>query len=229
MKKECCCAVVFATARDAPSLLILHPFLPPSSLSSTASTLLPSGTAAPHFSLPDVATGQPLELGDFPQKALLVIFLCAHCPYVVHVKPELARLARDYARRSVAIVGITANDIAQYPQDAPEPTARWAREGGLTFPILYDETQEVARTYTAACTPDFFLFGPDRKLAYHGQLDSSRPERGPDWPGKGILNGADLRAALDAVLAGAPVNAEQLPSIGCSIKWKPSHEPAHFG
>ena len=191
--------------------------------------MLPLGTPAPHFSLPDVATGQPLELEDFAEKVLLVIFLCAHCPYVVHVKPELARISRDYTGRNVGIIGITANDIAQYPEDAPGPTARWAREGGLTFPILYDETQEVARSYTAACTPDFFLFGPDRKLVYRGQLDSSRPSRGPDRPGRGTLDGADLRAALDAVLAGEPVNPEQWPSIGCNIKWKPGHEPAFAG
>ena len=189
-------------------------------MSATASTMLPLGTPAPSFSLPDVTTGQRLGLDNFPQKALLVIFLCAHCPYVVHVRPELARLARDYAGRSVGIVGITANDVTQYPQDAPEPTAAWAREGGLTFPILYDETQEVARAYTAACTPDFFLFGPDRKLVYRGQLDSSRPTRGPNRPGTGELNGADLRAAIDAVLAGERVNPEQRPSIGCGIKWK---------
>jgi peroxiredoxin len=191
--------------------------------------MLPLGTRAPHFSLPDVATGQPLELEDFPEKALLIIFLCAHCPYVGHVQPELVQLTRDYAGRNVGIVGITANDIAQYPADAPGPTARWAREGELTFPILYDETQEVARRYTAACTPDFFLFGPDRQLVYRGQLDSSRPTRGLDRPGIGMLNGADLRAALDAVLAGQPVNPEQLPSIGCSIKWKPGNEPAPVG
>ena len=182
--------------------------------------MLSLGTPAPDFSLPDVATGQPLQLVDFSQQALLVIFLCAHCPYVVHVRPELARLSRDYAGKSLGIVGITSNDIAQYPQDAPEPTAAWAREGGITFPILYDETQDVARAYGAACTPDFFLFGPDRKLMYRGQLDSSRPGRGEGRPGKGEPNGADLRAAIEAVLAGQPVNPEQQPSIGCGIKWR---------
>ena len=175
--------------------------------------MLSLGTPAPDFSLPDVATGQSLQLVDFAQQALLVIFLCAHCPYVVHVRPELARLARDYAGKSLGIVGITSNDIAQYPQDAPDATAAWAREGGLTFPILYDETQEVARAFTAACTPDFFLFGADRKLVYRGQLDGSRPRQGePD--------GADLRAAIEAVLAGQTVNPAQSPSIGCGIKWR---------
>ena len=145
-------------------------------MSATASTMLALGTPAPDFSLPDVATGRPVALGDFAdRKALLVVFLCAHCPYVVHVLPELARIARDYAGRSAGIVGITSNDVAQYPQDAPEPTTKWAREGGLTFPILYDEAQEAAKAYTAACTPDFFLFDSDRRLVYRGQLDSSRP------------------------------------------------------
>jgi thiol-disulfide isomerase/thioredoxin len=152
--------------------------------------------------------------------ALLVVFLCAHCPYVVHVAPELARVAANYAGTGAGIVGITSNDIAQYPQDAPEPTARWADAAGLSFPILYDESQAVARAFTAACTPDFFLFGPERKLVYRGQLDDSRPSRGPDRPGKSTLTGRDLRSAIDAVLSGKPVDPNQMPSIGCSIKWK---------
>jgi hypothetical protein len=140
----------------------------------------------------------------------------------------LVRLGRDYLQRGLAMVGITANDIRQYPQDAPAPTARWAREAGLPFPILFDETQEVAKAFTAACTPDFFLFGPDRTLVYRGQLDSSRPSRGPDRPGRGELNGSDLRAAIDAVLSGKSVNEQQTPSIGCSIKWKPGNEPPAY-
>jgi peroxiredoxin len=199
-------------------------------MSATASTMLDLGTLAPDFSLLDVATGRLVSPGDFADRqALLVIFLCAHCPYVVHVVPEVARIARDYAGKSVGFVGITANDIVQYPQDAPAATAAWARGAGLTFPILFDETQAVAKAYTAACTPDFFLFGPDRKLAYRGQIDESRPMRSADRPGKGTLNGADLRAALDAVLAIRPVNPEQFPSIGCNIKWKPGNEPIYFG
>jgi peroxiredoxin len=198
-------------------------------MSATTSTMLPLGTPAPDFSLPDVATGRPVALGDFAErKALLVVFLCAHCPYVLHVLPELARIARDYSGRSAGIIGITSNDVAQYPQDAPEPTTKWAREGGLTFPVLYDETQSVAKAYTAACTPDFFLFDADRMLAYRGQLDDSRPMRGPERPGSGSPSGADLRAALNAVLAGEVVNPEQRPSIGCNIKWKPGNEPAYF-
>jgi peroxiredoxin len=198
-------------------------------MSATASTMLPLGTLALDFSLPDVATGRPVALSDFAdRKALLVVFLCAHCPYVLHVQPELARIARDYAGRSAGIVGITSNDVAQYSQDAPEPTTKWAREGGLTFPILYDETQSVAKAYTAACTPDFFLFDADRKLAYRGQIDDSRPMRGPERPGNGSSSGTDLRAALNAVLAGQAANPEQRPSIGCNIKWKPGNEPAYF-
>ncbi len=185
--------------------------------------MLALGTPAPDFSLPEVASGGIVSLADFSGKdALLVIFLCAHCPYVIHVAPELARLGSDYAGRSVAIVGITANDVANYPQDAPEPTAAFARAQGFNFPILYDESQAVAKAYTAACTPDFFLFGKDRRLAYRGQLDRTRPRIG-------MPDGADLRAALDAVLAGQPVSAEQAPSIGCNIKWKPGNEPRYFG
>ncbi len=185
--------------------------------------MLALGTAAPDFSLPDVTTGKPVSLADFSEeKALLVIFLCAHCPFVIHVKEELARLGRDYADKGVAFVGITANDIAGYPQDAPLPTAAFARAAGFTFPVLYDETQSVAKAYTAACTPDFFLFGKERRLVYRGQLDSSRP-------GRGVADGKDMRAALDALLSGHLVNAEQKPGIGCNIKWKRGNEPAYFG
>ena len=185
--------------------------------------MLQLGTAAPDFSLPEVASGHTVALADLAEKkALLVMFLCAHCPYVVHVQAELVRLARDYAGQSVALLAITANDIANYPQDAPAPTAAMARAAGFTFPFLYDETQTVAQAYRAACTPDFFLFDAARRLAYRGQLDSSRP-------GRGQPDGADLRAALDAVLADAPVTPEQHPSIGCNIKWKPGREPAYFG
>jgi peroxiredoxin len=194
------------------------------------STMLALGTIAPDFALPDVSTGRTVTLADFAHReALLVVFLCAHCPYVVHVQPELARLARDYADRGIGVVGITANDVAQYPQDAPEPTAAMARAAGFDFPILYDESQSVAQAYGAACTPDFFLFDAERKLVYRGQLDDSRPARGEGRPGRGTLDGRDIRAALDAVLAGKPVSEDQRPSIGCNIKWKPGNEPAWFG
>ena len=183
--------------------------------------MLALGTAAPGFSLPDVLTGRTVSLAAFAgQEALLVMFVCAHCPYVVHVQSELARLSHDYAARGVAFVAITANDIARYPQDAPEPSAAMARAAGWTFPFLYDATQQVARAYSAACTPDFFLFDKARHLVYRGQLDKSRP-------GSGTPDGADLRAALDAVLSAQPVSPTQKPSIGCSIKWKPGHEPKY--
>jgi len=191
--------------------------------------MLPLGTPAPDFTLPDVVSGKTVSLSDFAGDGpLLVIFLCAHCPYVHHVRPELARLGRDYAGK-VGIVAITSNDVSEYPDDAPEPTARFAREAGFNFPVLFDESQAVAKAYTAACTPDFFLFGADRRLVYRGQIDSSRPNRGADRPGGGELNGVDLRAAIDAVLKGNPVNPDQRPSIGCNIKWKAGNAPAYFG
>ena len=193
------------------------------------STMLALGTYAPDFALPCVATGKIARLADFADaSALVVIFLCAHCPYVVHVRPELVRLHADFAGKGVAFVGITSNDIAQYPQDAPAHTAEMAREAGITFPIHYDETQKVARAYDAACTPDFYVFDAQRRLAYRGQLDASRPMRAADRPARGLQNGADLRAALDAILAGHAPSPEQKPSIGCNIKWKPGNEPAYF-
>lgn len=183
--------------------------------------MLPLGTQAPAFSLPDVVSGRTVSLADFAgEKALLVVFLCAHCPYVVHVKDELARIGTDYAGKA-AIVAITSNDTVEYPQDAPEPTAAFAKAAGFNFPVLFDESQAVAQAYTAACTPDFFLFGPDRGLVYRGQLDSTRPRQ--ETP-----TGQDLRAAIDAVLAGQPVSETQRPSIGCNIKWKAGNEPDYF-
>jgi thiol-disulfide isomerase/thioredoxin len=148
------------------------------------------------------------------------MFICKHCPYVIHVKPELIRLACEYANQSVGIVGISANDAKFYPDDAPEKLAEIARE--LEFPLLYDESQEVAKAYRAACTPDFFLFDENRRLVYRGQLDDSRP--GNNMP----LTGRDLGAAIDAVLSGKPVSQEQRASIGCNIKWKPGNEPDYF-
>ena len=197
---------------------------------AVSSTMLALGTFAPDFSLPDVVSGRTVRLADFAgQKALLVMFICAHCPYVVHVRAALAEIGREYSGKGVGIVAITSNDVTQYPEDAPEPTAKMAREAGFTFPVLYDESQAVAKAYTAACTPDFFLFDANRRLVYRGQLDDSRPGRGEGRPGKGTLTGADLRSALDALLAGQPVNPDQKPSIGCNIKWKPGNEPPYFG
>jgi peroxiredoxin len=191
-------------------------------MAATASTMLALGTPAPEFSLPDVKTGRLVSLADFAEKqALLVMFVCAHCPFVVHVQSELARLTRDYAAKNVALVAITANDVERYPQDAPAPSAAMAQTAGWTFPFLYDASQTIAKAYTAACTPDFFLFDQARRLVYRGQLDNSRP-------GRGRPDGTDLRAALDSLLSSQPVSADQKPSIGCSIKWKPGNEPAYF-
>ena len=156
------------------------------------------------------------------KKALLVMFICRHCPYVKHVQQELARLGRDYADKSVGIVAITSNDPQQYPEDSPESSAEMARELGFTFPFCYDESQEVAKAYHAACTPEFYVFDASRRLVYRGQLDDSRP--GNNLP----VTGKDVRAALDAVLADAPVDQRQIPSIGCNIKWKPGNEPAYY-
>ena len=185
------------------------------------STMLALGTKAPDFLLQDVVSGKMISLASFAgKKALLVMFICCHCPYVQHVKEELARLGRDYAGADIGIVAISANDATAYPDDAPEKLRAMAKELGFTFPFCFDESQETAKAYTAACTPDFFLFDASRTLVYRGQLDDSRPGNGKPVTGK------DLRAAIDAVLAGTPVNSTQHPSIGCSIKWKRGNEPA---
>src|SRR5918992_6045351 len=188
------------------------------------SQMLPLGTEAPDFALPDVVTGETVKLTDLSEAvALLVMFICRHCPYVAHVRPGLARLGHDHTDTGLAIVAISPNDPLTYPEDAPVSLAEEAREAGYTFPYLFDETQEVAKAYTAACTPDFFLFDGDRRLVYRGQLDASRP-------GNGLpVTGADLRAAVAALLAGQPVPEDQRPSLGCNIKWKPGNEPEYFG
>ncbi len=189
----------------------------------TNSTMLPLGTQAPGFSLVNV-DGRTVSLSDFEAApALLVIFMCNHCPYVIHVSEELARLTSEYQAQGVAVVGISSNDAAAYPADSPERMVAEAEERGYTFPYLYDETQEVAQAYRAACTPDFYVFDADQKLVYRGQMDSSRPNSGIP------VTGSDLRAALDAVLAGRPVAEDQKPSLGCNIKWKPGNEPEYFG
>lgn len=182
----------------------------------TESTMPGLGISAPDFKLPDVVSGKTVTLGDFAgQKALLVMFISRHCPYVQHVKDELAKLARDYAGKPLGIVAISSNYIVQYPDDAPGRLREMATELNFNFPVCYDETQEVAKAYQAACTPDFFLYDGNRSLVYRGQLDGSRPRNGVP------LTGSDLRAAIDAVLAGKPVNPVQRPSAGCNIKWKP--------
>jgi peroxiredoxin len=189
----------------------------------TASTMLPLGTQAPDFSLPDT-NGKMVSLADFSGKsALLLAFICNHCPYVKHVAAGLSELAKDYQKRGVAIAGINSNDVANYPEDSPAKMTEEVKFRGYTFPYLYDETQSVAKAYGAACTPDFYIFDKDRKLVYRGQMDSSRPSSGLS------VTGEDLRAALDAVLSGKQVTAQQKPSIGCNIKWKPGNEPSYFG
>ncbi|MBV8882657.1 MAG: thioredoxin family protein [Chroococcidiopsidaceae cyanobacterium CP_BM_RX_35] len=194
-------------------------------MAMTASTMLPLATQAPDFSLPDTTSpGKMISLKSFTgKKVLLVIFLCRHCPFVKHVQQELAQLGKDYHYRDVGIVAISANDSSKYPDDAPEQLKAMAVELGLTFPVCYDESQETAKAYTAACTPDFFVFDADRRLVYRGQLDDSRPSNGKPVTGK------DLRAAIDAVLADQSVNSEQKPSVGCNIKWKPGNEPSYYG
>ena len=190
----------------------------------TSSTMLALGTEAPGFSLPDVVAGGTISLETFAgSRALLVMFISRHCPYVQHIKDELGKLGRDYARADVGIVAISSNDIENYPDDAPDQMKAMAAEAGITYPVCYDESQAAAKAYTAACTPDLFLFDAERKLVYRGQLDASRP--GSDVP----VTGADLRAAIDAVLGGRPVDADQKPSAGCNIKWKAGNEPPYFG
>jgi len=186
------------------------------------STMLPLGTPAPDFRLSD-PSGIIVSLADFKAApALLVIFMCNHCPYVKHIRDGLAKLARDYRPRGVAVVGINANDVAGYPADSPAKMAAEAESAGYIFPYLYDESQEVAKAYRAACTPDLYLFDQHQRLVYRGQFDDSRP-------GNGIpVTGKDLRAALDAMLTGEPVPPHQQPSIGCNIKWKPGNEPEYF-
>ncbi len=188
---------------------------------ATPSTMAPLGSKAPFFRLPDPA-GKWHSIDDFKNApALLVAFLCNHCPFVKHIRSEFAALARRYQKLGVAVVGISSNDVSQFPEDAPEKMAEEARTYGYDFPYLFDESQEVAKAYGAACTPDFFLFDKDRRLVYRGQMDSSRPESGIP------VTGADLKAAMDALLQGRPVPPEQKPSLGCNIKWKQGNEPEY--
>ena len=180
-----------------------------------ASDMLPLGTPAPPFALRDVVGGQSYSLNSFTEKtALLIMFICRHCPYVVHVEQGIAKIGRDYRETAIGMIGISSNDPAQYPDDAPPRLKEMAERLGFTFPFCFDETQDVAKAYRAACTPDFYLFDRERRLAYHGQLDDSRP--GNSKP----VTGLDLRAAIDAVLTGKPVDSNQKASTGCGIKWK---------
>lgn len=190
----------------------------------TPSTMLELGTPAPDFSLRDVTTERLTSLESFANAdALLVAFWCNHCPFVKHVEDAFVAFAREYAARGLAVVAISSNDVGAYPQDGPGPMRDLAAEKGYGFPYLLDETQEVAKAYRAACTPDFFLFDGDRRLAYRGQFDGSRPSNGEP------VTGADLRAAADALLAGTEVEATQIPSVGCNIKWRAGNAPDYFG
>ena len=189
----------------------------------TPSTMAPLGMEAPDFELPDTE-GERYSLDDFEDAdALLVVFMCNHCPYVKHIQEELADFAAEYQEKGLAVVGINANDWEKYPEDSPERMAAEKERVGYPFPYLYDESQEVARAYGAACTPDFFLFDADRRLAYRGQFDDSRPGNGRP------VTGADLRSAADRVLSGEPVSEDQSPATGCNIKWKPGNVPGYAG
>jgi peroxiredoxin len=192
-------------------------------MARTESVMAGLGTPAPDFTLPDVTTGNSISLATFAgRKALLVMFISRHRPYVQHVKHELARLGRDYRGSDLAIVAISSNYVPQYPDDSPESLREMAAELVLDFPILYDESQDVAKAYQAACTPDFFLFDDSRRLVYRGQLDSSRPKT--EIP----VTGADLRAAIDALLGGKSLPDGQRPSLGCNIKWRAGNEPSYY-
>ncbi|EDZ68568.1 Redoxin superfamily [Nitrosococcus oceani AFC27] len=186
--------------------------------------MLDLGTQAPDFQLLEPATGRTVSLADFKGAGgLLVIFMCNHCPYVKHISSALSQFAREYQPKGLAIVGISVNDVENYPDDSPEKMAEEVEAQGYIFPYLYDETQEIAKAYKAACTPDFFLFDKNHKLVYRGQFDDSRP--GNDLP----VTGEDLQTAVKAVLSGQPIPNEQRPSMGCNIKWKPGNEPDYFG
>lgn len=188
----------------------------------TPSRMIPLGTKAPEFSITDVVTGKKVSLSDFSgTEGMLVMYICRHCPYVQHIKWELARLGKDYVKKGLSIVAISSNDVVKYPDDAPDRLKEMAHELGFNFPLCYDETQDAAKAYSAACTPDFFLFDRARRLVYRGQLDDSRPENTRP------VNGKDLRAAIDAVLADQPVSSNQKPSMGCNIKWKTGREPSY--
>lgn len=190
-------------------------------MAATPSTMMPLGTIAPSFCLPDTVSGKDYSLEELRgQKATLVMFICNHCPYVLHINDELVKIAKQYEPRGVSFIAISSNDVENYPQDSPERMKAQAAKVGYPFPYLYDERQEVARAYNAACTPDLFLFDDSLRCVYRGQLDDSRPHS--DIP----VTGKDLRTALDALLSGQPVPERQIPSIGCNIKWKSSSSPS---
>jgi len=191
-------------------------------MARTPSTMLELGTPAPDFSLPEPASGHRVSLSDFENRPLVVVFLCNHCPFVKHIAPRLSVVAAEFQLRGIGFVGINSNDVENYPDDSPEKMVEAAGAWGFTFPYLYDETQEVAKAYRAACTPDFYLFDPDHRLIYRGQFDDARP--GNELP----VTGNDLIGPLNALLRGEPISEEQTPSLGCNIKWKLGNEPDYF-
>lgn len=193
-------------------------------MARTASTMLELGTPLPSFSLPEPKTGRAVSTGDFADaKAVVVMFICNHCPYVKRIADGLARFGHDYVGRGVAIVAISSNDIVNYPDDSPDEMVKEAEARGYPFPYLFDEDQSVAKAFQAACTPELYVFDGDQKLAYRGQFDDARP--GNDTP----VTGADVRNAVDAILNGGEVASEQVPSVGCNIKWREGNAPAYFG
>lgn len=191
----------------------------------TESTMMELGTQAPDFSLPDVVCGKTVGRSDFTGKPLLVVFMCNHCPYVIHLADAIAAFAEEYRAKGLAVVGISSNDINTHPADAPDKMAVEAKLRGYPFPYLFDESQKVALAYRAACTPDFFLFDKHHRLTYRGQFDNTRPRATPPQ----LPTGKDLRAAADGVLSGKPPVTTQYPSSGCNIKWKPGNAPEYFG
>ena len=191
-------------------------------MAETPSTMLDTGTPAPDFSLPEPASGKTVSLAEFAGRPLLVVFSCNHCPYVLHIIESFAEFAREIGARGVGVVMISANDVGGYPADSPQKMAELAERQGFDFPYLYDESQQIAIAYHAACTPDFFLFDRDHRLFYRGQYDASRPRN------RVAVDGRDLRAAVDAVLAGEDAPAQQVPSVGCNIKWRAGNEPDYF-
>ncbi|MES2205833.1 MAG: thioredoxin family protein [Pseudomonadota bacterium] len=192
-------------------------------MAKTASTMLALGTIAPDFTLPDAVSGRSISLDDVKsKKVLLIMFICRHCPYVVHIQHELARLGKDYQDKDIGIIAISANDSDMYSADSPENLKKMALELAFTFPLCHDASQKTAIAYRAACTPDFYVFNAERQLVYRGQLDNSRP--GNNLP----VTGADLRQAIDVTLNDLPLILEQKPSLGCNIKWKPGQEPSYF-
>lgn len=191
-------------------------------MAETPSTMLGIGTQAPDFSLPDPASGNSVSLAEFADKPLLVVFSCNHCPYVLHILESFTNFANEAQRRGLAVVMISANDVAGYPADGPDKMAALAQSYGFEFPYLYDESQQVALAYRAACTPDFFLFDSAHRLVYRGQYDGSRPGN------QVVVDGSDMRAAVDALLEGKAISDDQIPSVGCNIKWRAGNEPDYF-